>query len=439
MPRTAHVRPSARSSARVIDRFAVRVFACVVGGGVVPIGAASAQSVAVAGGNATAHLAANGATVVDIAVPNAAGISHNRYDAYNVDAAGLVLNNALPGQATRPSELAGTLAGNPQLHRAANLVLNEVVSANRSLLAGITEVHGDRADVVVANPNGITCADCGFLNTDRVTLTTGTPHLDAVGALAGFDVLGGDVLFEAGKGGTRHPSGLATLDVVARNVKVDSPVQARDLSLIAGPNRFDYRTRQITGQNSPTDRPPRIFAIDGTDVGAMYGERVRLIATEQGAGVRTVGFVGQWDADVTIQSNSDVVHMGILMGRQLDLSSDEMMRVEGAAAASDTLRMRAQGIVIDRRASVRAGDMDIRAIGSQQPGRSRFGDGMFLNLGSVEARGRIDVAADRGLYSAGRLHARGDTRMRAPWVLGDRARMGVLYVNGAPIPRAPNQ
>lgn len=422
MPHTAHA------------RFAVRVFACLVAGGAVPIGAASAQSVTVAGSNATVRLADNGATIVDIAVPNAAGISHNRYDAYNVDAAGLVLNNALPGQAPRPSEIAGAIAGNPHLYRTANLVLNEVVSANRSVLAGMTEVHGDRADVVVANPHGMTCRGCGFINTDRVTLTTGTPHLDAEGALAGFDVMGGDVLFEAGKAG----HGLRTLDVVARNVKVESRVQVRDLTVMAGPNRFDYRTRQVVGQTSPGDAPSQRFAIDGTEFGAMHGERIRLIATEQGTGVRTPGFVGQWDADVTIQSKGDYVHPGVVMGKRVDVFSDAMVQLQGTVAANDAVRVQAKGVFIDRNASLRGGSMDIRASRDRQSGWPLFGDGMLLNLGNVEANGRIDIAADMGVYSPGRIQAHEHTVVRAPWILGDGPRMGVLYFNGVRVPRATN-
>lgn len=37
------------------------------------------------------------------------------------------------------------------------------------------EVAGDKAQVIVANASGITCNNCGFINTDRVTLTTGKP------------------------------------------------------------------------------------------------------------------------------------------------------------------------------------------------------------------------------------------------------------------------
>ena len=63
-------------------------------------------------------------------------------------------------------------------------ILNEVTAANPSRLLGMTEVAGNRANVILANPAGITCNGCGFINAPRVTLTTGVPVLDGSGALS---------------------------------------------------------------------------------------------------------------------------------------------------------------------------------------------------------------------------------------------------------------
>jgi filamentous hemagglutinin family protein len=56
----------------------------------------------------------------------------------------------------------------------ARFILNEVVSANPSQLLGFVEVAGSPAQVVIANPAGVTCNGCGFINASRATLTTGT-------------------------------------------------------------------------------------------------------------------------------------------------------------------------------------------------------------------------------------------------------------------------
>lgn len=64
---------------------------------------------------------------------------------------------------------------------------------NPSQLRGYLEVAGQRAQVVIANPWGITCSGCGFINTQQATLTTGTPQLNAQGELTGYQVAGGRV------------------------------------------------------------------------------------------------------------------------------------------------------------------------------------------------------------------------------------------------------
>ncbi len=70
--------------------------------------------------------------VVNIANPNAAGVSHNQYTQYNVDSRGLALNNGAVDQVSRQSQLAGQVLANTNPSQSANVILNEVVSPNRS-------------------------------------------------------------------------------------------------------------------------------------------------------------------------------------------------------------------------------------------------------------------------------------------------------------------
>ncbi|MBS1222269.1 MAG: cdiA2 2, partial [Proteobacteria bacterium] len=114
--------------------------------------------------------AGNGVPLVNIQTPSAAGVSHNTYSQFDVSSQGVILNNARTNAAT---QLGGWVQGNPWLAKGtARVILNEVVSSNPSLLSGYLEVAGDKAQVIVANPAGITCSGCGFLNASRATLTT---------------------------------------------------------------------------------------------------------------------------------------------------------------------------------------------------------------------------------------------------------------------------
>ncbi|MFZ2266875.1 MAG: filamentous hemagglutinin N-terminal domain-containing protein, partial [Azonexus sp.] len=246
----------------------------------------------------TTYTAANGTTVVDIANANAAGLSHNTFLQYNVNPQGMVLNNTVLGaQISNTSQLAGQVMANPNMTQQATVILNEVVSNNRSVLNGYTEVLGGRADVVVANPYGITCSGCGFINTDRVTLTTGTPLFNSNGALSGFNVQGGDIL-SAGLG--INASAQQVFDLVARRVVLNGMLSGRDIAIVAGSNHWDYATREAQAQAGNGNAPS--YAIDTSILGGVYANRIRMIATEAGVGVRMLGEAAASASDFSLTS-----------------------------------------------------------------------------------------------------------------------------------------
>src|SRR5690606_33621686 len=121
----------------------------------------------------TLDTAANGTDVMNIANPDRNGLSHNLYNRFDVGSDGLILNNSSRVSLTQQ---AGYIEGNANLSSgSARVILNEVIQPDISNLNGYIEVAGAKADVIVANPWGISCDGCGFINTGRATLTTGSP------------------------------------------------------------------------------------------------------------------------------------------------------------------------------------------------------------------------------------------------------------------------
>ena len=109
---------------------------------------------------------ANHIPLVNITAPTNGGISMNKYDQFNVEKQGAVLNNSY---VTSKTELAGYVQGNSNLvNGTAKVIVNQVTSDAPTSMNGYLEVAGQKASVVVANPNGITVNGGGFLNTDHL-------------------------------------------------------------------------------------------------------------------------------------------------------------------------------------------------------------------------------------------------------------------------------
>ena len=303
--------------------------------------AAPVPTVTPSSGNTRSYLAPNGVTVVDIATANSAGVSVNLYSQYNIGTSGLVLNNGVSSQLTRQSLLAGQVYANVNLLTPATLILNEVTSPSRSVLAGFTEVLGSKADVVVANPYGITCTGCGFINTDRVTLSTGTPVLSADGSLSGLQVNQGDILVT---GTGLNSSAQQLLDLVSRSVTIDGQVNAPDLGLTAGPNQWNYATRAVTGSTVPAGTAPA-YAIDSTVLGGMYANKIFLVSTEAGVGVRMLGNVAAAAGDVTLNSAGDVF-IGSQLSAGNNLSVNSSSADASAIQLNDASLTAAQNLII---------------------------------------------------------------------------------------------
>ncbi|MDX3775798.1 filamentous hemagglutinin N-terminal domain-containing protein, partial [Chromatiaceae bacterium AAb-1] len=243
----------------------------------------AAEQAAVGGAPGT-RTAANGVTFINIATPSARGVSHNRFEQFTVPAEGVVLNNS---QGPALSVLGGWSDGNRYLAGGtASLILTEVTGSGVSSLRGYTEVLGDSAEFVLANPNGIHCDGCGFINTPRVTLATGSA-LMLDGALQGFHIGGGKVVID---GAGLNASAVSRFDILSRAMSLNAALYANELNIVTGVNEVDYASGAVRAIDT-TGEPGVQFALDASALGAMYANRIRLIGTEAGLGVRSDGLI----------------------------------------------------------------------------------------------------------------------------------------------------
>src|SRR5476651_2339624 len=226
---------------------------------------ANADGIVVSGPGTTVGQAGNGVPVVNIATPNGSGLSHNQFKDYNVGPNGVILNNA--NTALQSTQLGGIIVGNPNLRGgAANFILNEVNGGSPSQLRGYTEVAGQSAKVIVANPYGISCSGCGFINTPNVTLTTGKPVLDGAGRLDHFQVDQGSVSID---GVGLNANNVDRFEIITRSAKINAEIQANNLTIVAGRNDVNADSLNATARANDGSAKPEL-AIDSSALGGMY-------------------------------------------------------------------------------------------------------------------------------------------------------------------------
>ncbi|HSG92389.1 MAG TPA: filamentous hemagglutinin N-terminal domain-containing protein, partial [Methylotenera sp.] len=317
---------------------------------------------------------ANGVPQVNIQTPSASGVSRNRYKQFDVEQKGAILNNSAQHFQT---QLGGWVQRNSLLTGGtAKIILNEVNSQNPSLLHGPVEIAGDKAQLVIANPAGISCDGCGFINAHRSTLTTGQAIFQN-GNLSGFDVGQGHISI-SGQGMDDRET--AYSDIIARTVNVNADIWANKLKITTGLNEVTTSNQLISSQQH--NQKPAL-SIDVAGLGGMYADTIHLIGTENGVGVRNAGGMqaqtlvlaadgqltfekgsvveaGQFEANVAsfsnelaadltanhleISSAGTLVNQGVLDGQQILIKANSINNKATGAIYGDDLMLTATHI-----------------------------------------------------------------------------------------------
>ncbi len=272
-------------------------------------------------------VSASGVPLVNITAPTN-GVSLNNFTQYNVGTKGAVLVNS--GREAQ-TQLAGRVQGNPFLgNHAARVIVNQVTSGHPSRLLGPTEIAGRQANLVIANPAGITCAGCAFLNVPRTTLTTGMTGFNPDGTLAGFNVAQGHI----GIDGAGLDARGSAIDLIARAMTINGEVWADSIHAVAGANRVDYAGNAVQAQ-AGTGAAPGV-AIDVQALGGMFGNSVRLIGTEAGVGVRDAGSITSLTGDLHVSNQGAMVSV-----QAADLNASQALSNAGTISAGGNTNLTA--------------------------------------------------------------------------------------------------
>ncbi len=391
-----------------------RVLAALISGAVLPVHGAG---ITPDGATATSVTTTAGRTTINIA-PAVSGVSHNTYTDFNVSKAGAVLNNV------------GVNARN---------IVNQVTSTNPSLIQGDITVLGPRANVVIANPNGITVNGGSFVNTGNVALTTGQISFNDI-ALSPGNVQRNIILNTTAGQITIGPEGLSgamlDLELIAKQISINGPVQNTVANTASRIRTVTGATHsEIDGSVSPTDllsawightatgaSSVGITALDITALGSLSAGKVELIITDQGAGVRHAGAIYANVGDFSITGNGDLQITGgnIKATNDVIIASTGLTSYAGTTGSSiqagGTVDIRSQQIALSD-STVSAGSRTIDANGNvsiAQRGNILLGtDGVAATSLVIAVRSQFDATGGIGIYNLGQDLQLSSTRLGA--------------------------
>ncbi|WP_293728776.1 filamentous hemagglutinin N-terminal domain-containing protein, partial [uncultured Phascolarctobacterium sp.] len=374
--------------------------------------------------------------VVNIAAPDANGLSHNKTAEFNVGAEGLVFNNIANGSAN--TVLAGQLTANANLtNGAAQTILQEVTGGGLSNLHGVMEIAGQRANLIIANPNGINVNGAGFINVDRATLVTGKP--DFTGGRLVFNVTGGRVTVEGtgnfpGEGFTSADEANTylpnKLDIMTRAAVINGELWAKEeINVVTGANKIDYATSERQQLAADGEKPA--VALDVAALGGMYAGKIMLVGTEKGLGMNLGGRIsaggdlyisnagkltvtenmqpgggGERENDAAVEAGGSITLLAE------ELSSSSSIEAKGAVTLDVSGRLENTGSLISGAEYLQDEEAD-DAVFMHNEADLTLRAGELDNSGLISATKNLTVDIENGMVHSGLLTSEGSVSVTA--------------------------
>lgn len=417
--------------------------------------------------NTTLDRAQNGTPVINIATPSQSGVSVNHYRDYNVQKDNLILNNHQG--AVKTSQLGGALYGNPNYNlpgtRPADIILNEVSSNRISRLEGYTEIFGKKAELIIANPNGIMVQGAGFINTSRLALVIGKAQpLDIKGRLTGFQlsnqpqatiqIVGRNLYNDKGEP-VIYNLGIDAQNVdyvalLSQAVHLDGDIYTKDLEIQTGNHQVTRHSQNqtYTVHSQDTDMQSETtteYAIDSTIFGGVYADRINFVATQKGIGVRNRSDLIAEVGDINITAKGDIELGTASDPSKLLAKQDIVLRVDQEQgqltnhgeimAHNGNVKVQMDGGTIDNSGAITAGQqLQLQADTVNNLGTKSILQAMDeINIEAVEVNNRrgtilaqkqlnIDTTGKTGgkIYNQGQIISGEDMQLETAELINDQ-------------------
>ena len=388
--------------------------------------------------------------IINIVKPDSNGLSHNKFTDFNVAGNGIVFNNHT-GSAQYNSQLAGALNANANLQgNAAKLILSEVTGTGKTNLNGMLEIAGTKADLVIANPNGIVGKGFGFINVGRATLTTGVPDWGADGKLNGFSVAKGTIdIQNAGlTEDQRTDYRPDKLDIMARAIKINDELWANEaINVVAGSNEVKYNTDgslEVQKTTATAEKPQ--VALDVAALGGMYAGRIMLVGTEKGLGMNIGGnlkaqenlsitndgrivFTKNAGSNNTADGLSNKDYTSLTSDGTVMVSSTEDIENSGVITAQKDMTLTVGGKLtnsgtLEAGAAYTAEEEEENPKFLQDAAALRITADEITNSGNINASKILDVTSTKAINNNGYMHSSGEARVSAGGILSGSGSIG---------------
>ncbi len=388
--------------------------------------------------------------IINIVKPDSNGLSHNKFTDFNVAGNGIVFNNHT-GSAQYNSQLAGALNANANLQgNAAKLILTEVTGTGKTNLNGMLEIAGTKADLVIANPNGIVGKGFGFINVGRATLTTGMPDWGTDGKLNGFSVAKGAIAIQnAGlTEDQRTDYRPDKLDIMARAIKINDELWANEaINVVAGSNEVKYNTDgslEVQKTTATAEKPQ--VALDVAALGGMYAGRIMLVGTEKGLGMNIGGnlkaqenlsitndgrivFTKNAGSSNTADGLSNKDYTSLTSDGNVMISSTEDIENSSVITAQKDMTLTVGGKLtnsgtLEAGAAYTAEEEEENPKFLQDAAALRITADEIANSGNINASSILHVTSTKAINNDGYMHSSGEASISAGGILSGSGSIG---------------
>ncbi|OAT30934.1 filamentous hemagglutinin N-terminal domain-containing protein [Proteus myxofaciens] len=127
----------------------------------------------------------------------------------------------------------------------AKIILSEITSNKKSLLEGTLSVLGEKAELIIANPNGIECNGCKFVGSDNVMLISGKSNSNRGDS---FDLTDGFVNFNNFKALDSNQ----IISIISNRINISKENNISNINIINGYHSANFVDNILTGEKEKT-------------------------------------------------------------------------------------------------------------------------------------------------------------------------------------------